>query len=376
MFSTTSELELRIALAVGAITVLLSIGLVLQVLAMRLRGVRLARESAVVQARWRPLLARAALGDSLDEPLPGLRRSERADVLRVWNQLQDGLRGSAHAGLNRLAERLGFHADACRWADRGGLAQRALGLATLGHLGHEEDRGRLLAAMADARSPVSLAAARALLQIDARAAAPAVLDQYLGRPDWPAARLGTLLREAGAEAVTPALIGLLPGLAGEAQLRLLPLLRFAESSQAAATLHRLVERSEDSQVLSAALRQLHGPDALPRVRALARHADALVRSAAALALGRSGSSADRALLLVLMADRDWWVRYRAGQALLALPGTDEAALAALRRGLADRYARDMLEHVCAERTLQAGPAPTRLSQAAAAPLGSPPAARS
>jgi HEAT repeat protein len=351
----TSELELHIALAVGAITVLLSVGLVLQVLAMRLRGVRRARRSAVVQARWRPILARAALGDSLEEPLPALPRSERADVLMVWNQLQDGLRGSAHAGLNRLAERLGFHADACRWADRGGLAQRALGLATLGHLGRDEDRARLLAAMADARSPVSLAAARALLQIDARASAPAVLEQYLERPDWAAAKLGTLLREAGADAVTPALTALLPGLDGEAQLRLLPLMRFAESSQAALALHRLVDRSNDPRVLSAALRQLHGPHALPRVRALAGHGDALVRSAAALALGRSGATADRALLLALLGDRDWWVRYRAGQALLALPGMDASALAALRAGLADRYARDMLEHVCAERTLQTAP---------------------
>lgn len=348
--SATSELELQVALFIGAAAVAIALAIVLQVLGMRLRNLRRERDIAAARATWRPVLAQAALGDT--PQLPAFRgRGERADVLLLWNQMQDGVRGSAHSGLNALAEQLDFHALALDWIAKGSLSRRVLGLATLGHLGRPGDVERLQAALHDPQALVSIAAARALLQVDAAAAAAWVLDEYLGRSDWPAARVGTLLRDAGAEAVAPALTQRLLAASGETQLRLLRLLRFAESPRMGSVLQQLVERSDDPQVLSVALRQLHGPDALPRVRELAVHADALVRSAAAVALGHMGTVGERPLLTALMADRDWWVRYRAAQAIVALPGSDRLSLAALRAGLRDRFARDMLEHVCAEMSM-------------------------
>ena len=50
-----------------------------------------------------------------------------------------------------------------------------------------------------------------------------------------------------------------------------------------------------------------------------------------------------------MCDRVWWVRYRAGQSLLKLLGTDRLTLDTLRAQLQDPYALDMLAHVRAER---------------------------
>ena len=354
MFSESSDLALRLALALGLVSMTVAVGLTLQVLFMRLHAQRRERERAALARQWQPLMAQAALGEVLVEPLPAVRRHERADLMMLWLRLQDGLRGSAHDGLNRLAERVGLSQDARRWAQPAGasMARRVLGLVALGHFGHREDEPLLRQALGDALPLVSLGAARALLQIDAAAAAPAVLDEYLRRADWPIARVGTLLREAGADAVAPPLIQrLLDGSVAQQQ-SLLPLLRFAETPHGGGVLNRLVERSEDPQVLSIALRQLHGPDALPRVRALADHPDALVRSAAAQALGRIGDESDRERLLALMSDRDWWVRYRAAQAQLALPRTDAEAIVSLRRRLADRFARDALDHVCAEQSMR------------------------
>jgi len=77
-----------------------------------------------------------------------------------------------------------------------------------------------------------------------------------------------------------------------------------------------------------------------------------VRSAAAVALGHIGEPDDQQRLTAMMSDRDWWVRYRSAQALLALPGAEAAALAQARAKLDDRYARDMLDHAWAERALQ------------------------
>jgi HEAT repeats len=351
-FSESSELGLRLAFAVGAISLVVAVGLALQVLLMRVRAQRRLREIDALHERWRPLLARAALGESNLGALPALARADRAPLLLLWNQLQDGLRGAAHESLNQLAERLGLHRDARAWAERGRLGRRVIGLATLGHLGQPDDWRALHRALVDPRTLVSVGAARALIQIHPGHAAPAVLEQYLRRPDWPAPRLGTLLRHAGAEAVAPPLNALLLAAPPEQQLRLLPLLRFAESPTSASVVYRLIETSREPRVLSAALRLLHGPEALPRVRALAAHADALVRSAAAVALSQVGGAAERPMLAALMSDRDWWVRYRAAQALLRLPGSDPVVIGALREALQDRYARDMLDHVLAERELE------------------------
>ncbi len=354
MSNAHSDLALQLALALGLASLTVAAGLILQVISMRLQGVRRERETQAVLARWRPVLARAALGEADRIELPPVARRDRMELLVMWNQLQEGVRGSAHDGLNHLAERLGLHDQARRFVRRRGLADRVMGVVTLGHLGHPEDAGLLREALGDVQTLISLGAARALLQIDAEAAVPLVIDQYLRRSDWPAARLGTLLRNAGAPAVEPPLTALLLAGDTEVQLRLLPLLRFAQTPHAGGVLHTLVERSNDPQVLSITLRQLRDPAALPRVRSLAGHADALVRSAAAVALGRIGGDAERPLLLALMSDADWWVRYRAAQAQLNLPGQTPAGLDALRESLNDRFARDALDHVRAEQAMRAG----------------------
>lgn len=353
MFDASSDLALRLAWALGGISLVVAIGLALQVTLMRLQGQRRQRERDALVALWQPLLARAALGEALPDPLPPLRPADHSELILVWLHLQDGLRGSAHDSLNGLAERLGLRASAERWARPGAasVAQRVLGLALLGHLGRAADAPLLREAVSDPLPMVSLGAARALLQIDPAGESPRVLDEFLRRPDWPAARVGTLLREAGAQAVAGPLAQRLLDGDTTSQQRLLPLLRFAETPHGAGVLTQIVQRSDDPQVLSIALRQLHGPHAIDRVRELAGHPDALVRSAAAQALGRIGNAADRERLRALMSDADWWVRYRAAQAQLLLPGTDAAVVVELRRSLTDRFARDALDHVCAERAL-------------------------
>ena len=48
-------------------------------------------------------------------------------------------------------------------------------------------------------------------------------------------------------------------------------------------------------------------------------------------------------------DAQWWVRYRAAQALTDLPFLPRAQLSALVADLPDRYARDMVQQVFVER---------------------------
>ena len=349
MFATISDPVLRLAASVGAITLLLTAVLSLAVILMRIHALRVERVHRLTVARWRPLLVRVAAGD--DMPLPRLLRRERVPLLLLWNQLQESLRGQAHERLNELGERLGLYQMAHRLTRNRHLAARVIGHATLGQFARAQDWPRMLRAMQRRFTPASLAAARALLHIDPHTAAPLVLDRYLTLGDWPAPRLGTLLRETPQEAIGPLFVKrLLEGSVYE-QLRLLPLLRFAEVPQIDSVLDRLVQTSREPQVLASALRQLQGPGAIDAVRRLTGHLDPLVRSAAAQALGRIGGSADENTLVDLMADANWWVRYRAAQALVGMPRMNADDMVQLRRITADRFARDMLAQVLAEHSL-------------------------
>lgn len=342
------DLALRATLALGSLALLLTLGLTLQVLSMRTLAARRRAEQRATVARWRPVLLAAVVGATLQPPV--IARRERVNVMLLWNRMQDGLRGRAHESLNDLAMHLGLQQQARRYAAGRGAAKRLLGLRTLGHLGQAQDWDRLAKLLDEPRSQLSMAAARALLRIDAKRAAPLVIDQFLGRSDWPVPRLGTLLREAGADAIGFALAERLLDSPPAQQVRLLPLARVTEAPGRGSVIEAVLQISTEPAVLSATLQQVHGPASLARVRGLCEHADWQVRSYAALALGRLGDGGERKRLISMLSDREWWVRYRAAQSLLGLPGVDEVAVAALRAALTDRYARDMVEQVVAERT--------------------------
>ena len=87
------------------------------------------------------------------------------------------------------------------------------------------------------------------------------------------------------------------------------------------------------------------PACCPSSRASRQSTDADVRKNLAVAYGHLGNLADTETVTQLMCDKVWWVRYRAGQALLKLKGMTAERLEAVRAHLTDSYARDMLEHV-------------------------------
>jgi hypothetical protein len=108
---------------------------------------------------------------------------------------------------------------------------------------------------------------------------------------------------------------------------------------------------DDAPIVAAALQVILEPAVVPDIRHLAASANAHVRENLAQALGRLGGLAETELLVTLMGDRVWWVRYRAAQALLKLPGMNAAGLDAVRTRLTDTFALDMLRHVRAEESL-------------------------
>jgi HEAT repeat protein len=57
-------------------------------------------------------------------------------------------------------------------------------------------------------------------------------------------------------------------------------------------------------------------------------------------------------LIPLLSDKEWWVRYRAAQALSRLPSMRSPRLKSIQAKQRDPFARDMLAQVIAEIELQ------------------------
>lgn len=345
-FATASDAALRIALWIGTGAFVLTLLLLLLLIALRqLLRWRL-RERASFISRWRPLMMDAILGEVIS--VPRLTARHQIYFLALWNEFRESVRGAAERGLNSLACAVGADHAARRLLAHGNGGERLLALLTLGRLGHPVDRDRVLQAVQEDDPYVSLSAARALILIDPMQAVRDLLPLVAQRSDWPSAKIVTILGKAGADTLSPLLATFLHGVPETILPRLLPLLAEAHIETAAPILDRVLTQAKQSELIISALKLVRTPQSIDVVRRLLHHEDWRVRTQAASAMGRIGSSRDMDLLSPLLCDREWWVRYRAGQALARLPGVSTADMQLLHNRLQDNFARDMLLHAAGE----------------------------
>lgn len=305
---------------------------------------------------WRPRISASALAGADPDPgieaLPRLRGRDVPGFLLLWNHYQGSVRGDAREHLNRLARALGLDGVARRLLRRRRLRHRLLAAVTLGQLGDRMAWDELRPLAASAHPLLSLTAARALVQIDAHAAIPLLMPALAARSDWPAARVATILREAGPGIVSQPLVAALAGAGPEVTARVVGMFEFAHAELTTPVLRALLDSpATDEHALTVCLRVLRDPRLIGEVRRLVAHPRWHIRMEAAKALGRMGEAEDEARLERLLADSQWWVRYRAAQALARLPSVDRRELERVRDRQHDRYARDILAQVLAEKTL-------------------------
>lgn len=325
---------------------LLTLGIALLIMGLRIQRYWLGRHEQRFQQRWRPVLMQAMVGDPANV-LPTLARRDRWRFLKLWNHMQESVRGDATQRLGALAGQLGCQRMARRLLASGSLTRRLFAILTLGHM-RDATAWELLAFQLRQPGRVSsLYAARALIQIDLQRGVRAVVPHLLQRDDWEMVRIAILLQEFR-DALGGELTRMLAGL---------PTARWPRALQLAEALHLHVpadivlpwlQAEQPAEVLSAALRLANDAEVRPAVRALAGHADWRVRVQAARALGRLGETVDVAVLTRLLSDPQWWVRYRAAGALSQLPFLSSEELRKLLTELQDRYAREISTQVFAE----------------------------
>lgn len=335
----------------GGITVL-SLLLMLRVSWMRRAARSEERDLSAFRTRWQSILSNPK---AAGRPLPQVRTHEMPLLLVLWCQAHESAGMEADApeksrSLNDIAQMIGIDRIATRLVRSGDIADKLPAIAALGHL-RLRTAMPVLRELSESDDPlVSIAAARALLQIDPNFAERFV-SMMLQRPEWSQAKLLTVARAESSTLAAPILNAIRTRRPAEAR-QLVQYLRFMRPGEALPLTRFILDRVSDVGMLVSALKVLAEIGQMQdaeRAALLTTHENWRVRVQAANALGRIGDGSHVAALSALLEDAHWWVRYRAAQALAALSRDGEADLSAILRDQSDRYARDMLNQIIAER---------------------------
>lgn len=350
--NTGSDLIVTLAwrsaqVAAAAAALMLAIALIVRRYLQRQERLR-----AGVVAAWRPLLTQIAIEEGASPELPRLPARHLPFLLEEWNALHDAVRGEAATRLNELALRLGFDNAARHQMNSRQVGRQILAIRTLGHLRDPTAWKPLQERLVSANALVSFYAAAALVQIDAQRAMPGIMLQVAERESWPGEAMARLLVDAGADVAREPIRTLMLSLAPAKVPPLLPWLAHVDAVLGSEVALELLRRhAGDDHIVAAALLVLLEPAVLPELRHFAFSPDADIRKNLAIAIGQLGDVAEADLLMNMMGDRVWWVRYRAAQALLKLRGMNAEGIETVRARLTDPYALDMLKHVRAEETI-------------------------
>ena len=339
--------HLKLLLWVGVAVVGITMLLLVQTVMLRVQLILRRRREQRLAALWQPLFAQSMA--VLPQSLPPIARSDWDAFLRLWNNTQESLSGESKHKLNQLAWACGVSHAAQQLLSQNSMRARLIAVTALGHL-QEKNAWARLRRMADDPHPLlSLAAARALMQIDAKTALTELLPLFTRRHDWPLNKIASMISEAGADAVTGPLTLAVESAAPEDFPRLVRLLNVAHSEQALPAIRRILQSAADDRVISSCLQTLTDPEDVGLALAYLRHPSWFVRVQAASALGRIGSKEDLDALIAPLSDPVWWVRYRAAQGLASLPQVTLDEVRQIRDRVNDRFAKDILTQVIAEK---------------------------
>ncbi len=327
--------------------------LVLHVVWLRFaRGIAERRRQRIIEF-WSPRLL-SALEDQGGDVSP-VSDADAPTVLLLWNEHQSLIQGESREHLVSFASRAGLAQAARRLLHHGRLQHRLVAVTALGNLRDRSAWEGLRRLAVEPNPYVSLAAAKAMMRIDAAAAAPTVVDLLARRTEWSPARVAAMLREVdpGAFSATLAAAAMTPR--SRNSPRFIRLLELCYPHDALPAVRHILDDATDEETLCACLRVLghfRDPVDLERVRLLLDHTSSNVRIRAVTVVGSIAALEDWSEIAQMLSDREWWVRYRAAQALTSLPGMDTRRLLEIRDEQTDRFAKDILNHVLAEAALR------------------------
>ena len=339
-----------VGVAVAAVTcIMLAV-----IIVMRQVVLRRERIHASAVAFWREIIV-ATPADGAGKKMPPLPNRDITGFLEVWNEVHESLRGGTTPQLARIAHEVGLEKRLSSRLAHGRFHARLVAIIAIGHVRNAESFSRIEKFIDDANPIVSLCVARALMQIDPDKAISKFVPRIASRSDWSQGSIATILEEAGADRVARGLSEATLQANADMAPRLVRFLASVSPESAGPIIRNILLTSEDGGLISTCLQVMSNPEDLDCVRPLLAHPRWHVRMQAAVTLGRLGVQSDEQLLVAMLSDRQWWVRYRAAQALMNSGFVDANDMRRILNSQTDEYARDIVRHVLAEEAMTKPP---------------------
>lgn len=342
---TNGATLLTVAYWVAVLTLLLTLSLLALIVFLRARSRRRELRDNRAQQHWLQLMRHVLAGEAVQ--VRPLERDDVAGFIEAWNATHESLSEPDSARLSPLGHRVGLMGAARRML-QGNYHDRAMAILALGHL---RDHGVFdeLAPFLNDRSPiVSLCAAHALGKVDPPQAMAMFVPMIMQREDWMPGNVARILARNEDGSAVRELDNALLRANTSTMVKLVRFLADIDPGHAAGVIRQLLDSSIDDHAISVCLQLVSDKQDRERVAGFLGASRWHVRMHAASALGRIGEAADARRLEPLLADKVWWVRYRAAQALLALPGMGTTALRQMQQRQSDAYGRDIIDQVLSE----------------------------
>ncbi len=345
------------ALSIGCIIILL-LASILFFRRNRLVGER--RRQRIIR-EWTPLLEQSVCGAL--PTLPSLSRRDHVVFLYLWNESYESRGETMTAPLVRVARAVGSHHLAAELLQSRLLSQRILGVATLGRLQERSAWEHISPLLTQHNSFLAFQAAQALLRINARDALPLLVPILGRRKDWSPLKIVSMLNSIGRDVASEVLAKAATHGDPDVGPRLIRYLPATQRAHGLPILRQfLSDHSPSANLLAACLfvfGDFRDPADRPLVRRHLTHPAWYVRVQAATALGKLGTADDEERLIALFDDEQWWVRYRAGEALASLDSMTEDKLMTLQESLATPEAQEILAPVLAKYRARRSPIAVR-----------------
>ena len=316
----------------------------------------------LVNEKWRDTLFEVANDD--EKPFIGplqdtqnkgelISQKDSPHFLRIWNYIHESLRGDSKLKLNAFAKRYSVDKHAVKMLESHLIKNRLLALNTLGNLGDKSTYEEILNFAFKDDPIVSVWAFRAMFRIDPKETIQHQLYMIAERNDWSSAHVAKILNECESDLLSRSLVNVCRRYyekkLSEKQLAyLVSYLQFAHRRDSSPIIERILEESDEMEVLISCLRLITSTRSLPRIRALLDDKRWRLRMFAVDALAKFGITEDVKILQKALDDENWWVRYHAAHALISMPTIDLDRIKKLSVMVETAFERDILLQIWAE----------------------------
>jgi hypothetical protein len=347
-FAELSDTRVIIAFWISAVSTLLSVALLLEVIRMRILSIFSERRSLNFRKKAEDWLIRLIAGEKFEPPK--IANRDLLDFLYLWIHFQEILRGESKQPLNQALSFFALESKIHKMMIRGGFEEQLIAATAMGRSVDKQAWDLLLVLLYKPSPLMSMTAARALVLIDAAKASDIVVPLIIQHRDWMPSRLVLMLKLAD-PLFQQAFLTRLEHEVEQSPpylLRLMRLIGSVQLNQPLPLTEKFLTTSDDPNLIVASLRLVCHPSELELVRGRFNDENWAVQVQIAAVLGKMGMPQDTYHLLSLLNSKQWWVRYRATQALVGLPFINRRTLKRLIESRSDIFARDILLQVIAE----------------------------